>query len=178
MTGDKDPGLVSQAAERASRSDESSLTPAVDPTASASPAAPGSPTPNLEKTADAIGGQRGRSVEVTVLTTLALLYTLYFAREFLIPIVFALLLNFLLSPLIRRLLRLHIKPPVSAAFLVLLLVVGLGEAAYQLTGPAQRWALTAPQSFERAQGRLRTIIRPVQQVTTNVQRAADAVGAQ
>jgi predicted PurR-regulated permease PerM len=178
MTGDKDPGLVSQAAERAARSDDSSLAPTVDSSAMATPASPGSPTPNLEKTADAIGGQRGRSVEATVLTTLALLYTLYFAREFLVPIVFALLLNFLLSPLIRRLLRLHIKPPVSAAIVVLLLVVGLGEAAYQLTGPAQRWAMTAPQSFARAQGKLRTIIRPVQQVTTNVQRAADAVGAQ
>jgi predicted PurR-regulated permease PerM len=178
MTGDKDPGLVSQAAERASQSGDSSLTPAVDSTATASPAAPGAPVPNIEKTAEAVEGHRGRSVEVTVLTTLALLYSLYFAREFLIPIVFALLLNFLLSPLIRRLLVLRIKPPISAAFVVLLLVAALGEAAYQLTGPAQRWALTAPQAFERAQGRLRTIIRPVQQVTSNVQRAADAVGAQ
>src|SRR5437764_15024803 len=38
--------------------------------------------------------------------------------------------------------------------------------------------MTAPQSFSRAQGKLRSIIRPVQQVTNNVQRAADAVGAQ
>jgi len=177
MTGDKDPGLVSKAAHRASQSADSSLAPVVDPTATARPVAPGAPAPNLERTADAVGGHRGRSVEVTVLTTLALLYSLYFARDFLIPIVFALLLNFLLSPLIRRLLRLHIKPPISAAVVVLLLVVGVGEAAYQLTGPAQRWAMTAPQAFARAQGRLRTIIRPVQQVTTNVQRAADAVGA-
>ena len=177
MTGDKDPGIVSKAAERASHSADSSLAPIVDPTAAASPVAQGAPIPDLNRTADAATGHRGRSIEATVLTTLALLYSLYFAREFLIPIVFALLLNFLLSPLIRRMLRLHIKPPLGAAIVVLILIVALGEAAYQLTGPAQRWAMTAPQSFARAQGRLRSIIRPVQQVTTNVQRAADAVGA-
>ncbi|HEV7991496.1 MAG TPA: AI-2E family transporter [Gemmatimonadaceae bacterium] len=176
MTGDKDPGLVSKAVERASRSDDSSLTPTVNPSVVATPVVPGAPAPDITRTGDAVDSRRGRSVEATLLTALALLYTLYFAREFLIPIVFALLLNFLLSPLIRRLVRLHIKPPISAAFLVLLLIVAVGEGAYQLAGPAQRWALTAPQSFARAQGKLRSIIRPVQQVTSNVQRAADAVG--
>jgi predicted PurR-regulated permease PerM len=178
MTADNDPGLVSRAAERAAQSSDSSFTPAVDPTASATPPAPGAPVPDIKRTADAVGGPRVRSVEATVLTTLALLYTLYFAREFLIPIVFALLLNFLLSPVVRRLLRLRIKPPLSAALIVLLLLAAVSEGAYQLTGPAQRWAMTAPQSFARAQGKLRSIIRPVQQVTTNVQKAADAVGAQ
>jgi predicted PurR-regulated permease PerM len=177
MTGDNEPGLVSKAVERAARSGDSSLTPAVD-AAVATPATPGTSTPDLGRTGDAVDSTRGRSVEATVLTTLALLYTLYYAREFLVPIIFALLLNFLLSPLIRRLVRLHIKPPISAAFVVLLLIVGVGEGAYQLAGPAQRWAMTAPQSFARAQGKLRSIIRPVQQVTKNVQRAADAVGAQ
>lgn len=178
MTGDGDPGLVPQAVDRAKRSDESTLTPTVDPTAAATPATPGGPIPDLGRTADAVSTNRGRSVEVTVLTALALLYTLYFAREFLIPIAFALLLNFLLSPLIRRMLRLRIKPPVSAAIIVLLLIAAVAEGAYQLTGPAQRWAMTAPESFARAEVKLRSIIRPVQQVTQNVQRAADAVGAE
>ncbi|MEO8560614.1 MAG: AI-2E family transporter [bacterium] len=178
MTGDNEPGLVSKAVERAARSGDSSLTPTVDPAATATPAAPGAPPPDLGRTGDAVDSTRGRSVQATVLTTLALLYTLYFAREFLVPIIFALLLNFLLSPLIRRLVRLHIKPPISAAVLVLLLIGAVGEGAYQLSGPAQRWAMTAPQSFAKAQVKLRSIIRPVQQVTKNVQRAADAVGAQ
>jgi predicted PurR-regulated permease PerM len=178
MTADQDPGIVPKAIERAKADGDSALTPDVDAGALTRPAEAGAPTPDLERTAEAIGSHRGRSVEATVLTALALLYTLYFAREFLIPIVFALLLNFLLSPLIRRLLRLGIKPPISAAIVVLLLIIAVGEGAYQLTGPAQRWAMTAPQSFARAQGKLRSIIRPVQQVTNNVQRAADAVGAQ
>jgi predicted PurR-regulated permease PerM len=177
MTPDQDQGIVGKAVERATKEGDSALTPIVSPAVRASHAAD-TPTPDLERTAEAVGSHRGRSIEATVLTALALLYSLYFAREFLIPIVFALLLNFLLSPLIRRLVRLHIKPPISAAFVVLLLIAAVAEGAYQLAGPAQRWAITAPQSFAKAQRKLRTIIRPVQQVTSNVQRAADAVGAQ
>ncbi|HKH90571.1 MAG TPA: AI-2E family transporter [Gemmatimonadaceae bacterium] len=178
MTADQDPGIVPQAVEHAARSPESTLVPDVDPHASAAPVDAGAPTPDLSRTAQAVSSPRGRSIEVTVLTALAVLYSLYFAREFLIPIAFALLLNFLLSPLVRRMLAWHIKPPISAAILVLVLIAAVAEGAYQLAGPAQRWAMTAPQSFARAEQRLRSIIRPVQQVTQNVERATAAVASQ
>ena len=178
MTSEKDSGIVADAAEHAAHSPSSPLTPAVDPTATAAPNVPGGPVPSLEKTGDAIDAKRSRSVEATVLTVLAILYSLYFAREFLIPIVFALLLNFLLSPLIRALARIRIKPPLGAALVVLLLVAAIGGGAYQLAGPAQRWAMTAPQSFSKAQGKLRGIIRPMQQVSKNVEQAANAVSDQ
>ena len=178
MTADQDSGIVPQAVDRATRSPDSTLAPVVDPSLEASPAHPVAATPDLQRTAEAVESTRGRSVEVTILTALAVLYTLYFARQFLVPIVFALLLNFLLSPLVRRMHRWRIKAPVSAAILVLALVFALAEGAYQLAGPAQRWAMSAPQSFARAEERLRSIIRPVQQVTQNVERAADAVAAQ
>src|SRR4029079_18331270 len=170
--------IVPKAAERAARAPASSLTPIVDSTASAPPVDAAAPPPDIGRTVAAAGAPRARSIETTILTALALLYSLYLAREFPIPIVFALLLNFLLSPLVRRLLRWGIKPPISAAFVVVLLIGAVAEGIYQLAGPAQRWALTAPQSFSRAEHKLRTIIRPVQQVTKNVERAADAVSAQ
>ena len=178
MTADQDPGIVQKAVEKATSTGDSTLMPAADPHALTTPNVPGAPPPNLDRTGEVIDTHRTRSIEATVLTALAVLYSLSFAREFLVPIVFALLLNFLLSPLIRRLLRWHIKPPVSAALLVIVLIGAVGEGAYQLTGPAQRWAMTAPQSFAKAEGKLRSIIRPMQQVTTNMQRAADAVGSQ
>ena len=156
---------------------ESPLTPDVDLHAPPTPAEAGAESPNIERTEQAIEG-RGRAVEATLLTVLALLYTLYVAREFLIPIVFALLLNFLLSPLIRLLGRFRLKPPVGAAIVVLLLLAAIGEAVYQLAGPAQRWAATAPQAFSHAELKLRKIIRPMQQVSKNVEQAADAVGGQ
>jgi predicted PurR-regulated permease PerM len=175
MTADQEPGIVPQVVDRATQAPDSALTPAVDPTASAQPASPAAPVPDLGRTADAAARSRVRSIETTILTALAILYSLYFAREFLVPIAFALLLNFLLSPVIRRLVRWRIKPPISAAFVVVLLVTGVAEGAYQLAGPAQRWAINAPQAFSRAERKLRSIIRPVQQVTKNVEQAADAV---
>src|SRR4029079_2344376 len=169
--------IVPKAAERAARAPASSLTPIVDSTASAPPVDAAAPPPDIGRTVAAAGAPRARSIETTILTALALLYSLYLAREFPIPIVFALLLNFLLSPLVRRLLRWGINPPVSAALVVVILIGAVAEGIYQLSGPAQRWAASAPQSFSRAEHKLRTIIRPVQQVTKNVERAADAVSS-
>jgi len=178
MTADQDPGIVGKAVDRATHSPDSSLVPAVDPGLRAEPVDSTASPPDIERTAEAAVSSRGRSIEVTILTSLALLYTLYFAREFLIPIAFALLLNFLLSPLVRRMLRWHVKPPISAAIVVIFLIAAVAEGAYQLAGPAQRWAMTAPQSFAHAEERLRSIIRPVQQVTQNVERATAAVASQ
>ncbi len=132
--------------------------------------------PDLERTAQAIQGTRSRSIEATVLTVLALLYTMYFARSFLIPIVFALLLNFLLSPLIRWLARYRLPPPAAAGIVVLVLVASVSGMLYELAGPAQGWAARAPQSFSKAEVKLRKVILPVRQVSKNVEQAADAVG--
>jgi predicted PurR-regulated permease PerM len=174
---DESPGIPA-AAERAARDGDSALAPDVDPAATATPASPEAPQPNLARTADAIARPRSQSIEATVLTVLAVLFTLYVARGFLIPIVFALLLNFLLSPLIRQLARVHIKPPLGAALVVVLLVSGMGFGVYKLAGPAQRWAASAPDSFAKAQRKLRTIIQPMQRVSQNMEQAANSVGAQ
>lgn len=179
MPPDQKPGVVSDVIDRAAESPSSPLAPSVNIDAEESPAAPASPTaapPDLVATGDAVASRRGQSVEVAVITVLAVLYSLYFAREFLIPIVFALLLNFLLSPLIRLLMRWRIPAPAGAALVVLTLIAGIGSGAYQLAGPAQRWATLAPQSFAKAERKLRGIIRPMQQVSKNVEQAASAVG--
>src|SRR5690349_16242213 len=107
--------------------DASVVTPDVDGVAEARPADPGSAGPDLSKTVSAIEGVRGRSVSLTVLALLAVLYTLYFARDFLLPIVFALLLSFLLSPLVRALVRFHIPAPLGAGLVVLAILGVLGS---------------------------------------------------
>ena len=158
-------------------SDDSVLHPVGDPTADASPSGPGTADPNLAKMGETLDTHRTRSIEVTLLTTMAVLYTLYVAREFIVPIVFAVLLNFLLSPIIRRLAKWRISPPVGAALIVLLCIGGISGTVYELSGPANRFMATAPQSFEKAQAKLRDIITPMQRVSQNVERAADVVGA-
>ena len=170
------PAAVDRAVDNAVDSPTSSLTPQVDVTATAEPAGPLAAAPDLSKTGDAIDTKRSRSVELTILVVLALMYTLYFAREFLIPVVFALLLNFLLSPLIRIMRRWRIAAPAGAALIILALLAGFAVGVYELAGPAQRWAVGAPESFRKAQGRLRSIIAPMQQVSRQVDQAANSVG--
>ena len=51
-----------------------------------------------------------RSIALTGLFILALFYTIYFMRGVLLPVVLALLLSYLLRPIVRALARLHISP--------------------------------------------------------------------
>src|SRR5215207_3131413 len=89
MASDPPSGVVPAVAARAaSQPERSVLAPDVDPAASAAPA-PNAPAPDLKRTGKAIAQPASRSASVTILTVLALLYTLYFARAFLVPIVFA-----------------------------------------------------------------------------------------
>ena len=160
--------------------DRSVLEPDVDATAAAAPAAPGAPPPDIERTGAAIAKPTSRSAGLTVLAVLALLYTLYFARAFLVPIVFASLLNFLLSPAIRALTRIRVRPPAGAALVVGILLALIGGGVYGLSGPAQRWATTVPESLARAESKVRALVRPVQQMrrtAEQVERAAGSVAA-
>lgn len=159
--------------------DDSALTPDVDPTAQARPAGPEAARPDIERTAEAMESPRGRSIGITILVVLALLYTLHFARDFLLPIAFALLLNFLFSPLVRGLARFHIRPPVGAAIVVLGLLGLTGLGGYELAGPVQDLASSAPQTLSSAQGKLRKLLRPLERVSKTaeqVESAATGVG--
>ena len=164
---------------RTPRSD-SVLEPDVDADVRARPVEPGAPVPDLARTERAIERPAARSLAITVLAVLAVLYSMYFAREFLIPVAFALLLNFLLSPVVRALARARIRPPIGAALIVLGLVGILGGGAFALAGPAQRWIAAAPQSLRNAEGKLARIFRPVkvvQKTAEEVQKAAGAISS-
>src|SRR3954469_18058892 len=95
------------------------------------------PVPDLARTEAAVESPAARSLSLVVVAVLATLYTLYFARAFFVPIVFAVLLNFLLSPVIRLLTRIGIRPPVGAAIVVITLLAAGGGGVYALAGPAQ-----------------------------------------
>jgi predicted PurR-regulated permease PerM len=134
--------------------------------------------PDLRKLGEALRDKVGvRSVAITGLFVLAVLYTLFFARAFLLPITIAVLLDFLLSPVIRGLARLRIPPPVGAALVLLGLLGALGGAAYGLADPAREWARKAPESLAKAHGRLRELRRPVDQVTRTAEQVEAATEA-
>lgn len=66
---------------------------------------------------------------LTALTALAAVATLYLARGFLIPLVIAVLLSYLLRPLVRRMEKLHIHRALGSALALIAVVAALGFAA-------------------------------------------------
>jgi hypothetical protein len=60
-----------------------------------------------------------RSIALTGLFIMAVFYTIYFMRSILLPIVLALLLSYLLRPIVRGLAQLKIPLPVGAALLLI-----------------------------------------------------------
>ncbi|MGI8508108.1 MAG: AI-2E family transporter [Gemmatimonadaceae bacterium] len=154
--------------------DTSVLDPSVSANESARPLAPGGPSPDLASTGSAIESSRGRSISMVVVAVLALLYTLYFAREFLLPITFAVLLSYLLSPVVRTLARLHIPPPLGALIIILALVAIVGMGGYELSGPVEGWAVSAPQTLATAELKLSKLIRPIERVTRTAEQVVTA----
>jgi hypothetical protein len=68
-----------------------------------------------------------RSIALTGLFILAVFYTIYFMRSILLPIVLALLLSYLLRPIVRGLAQLKIPLPVGAAFILIGLLALVAE---------------------------------------------------
>ena len=128
------------------------------------------PRPNVRKLRDAMQGPFGvRSLALTGLFLLAALYTLYFARAFFLPIVLAILLSFLLSPVVRGLNKLRIPNGLGAALVVFGLLGGLGWGIYELSGPAYEWAQQAPRQFRRLERKLAELKKPVQTMSKATQ---------
>jgi predicted PurR-regulated permease PerM len=160
---------------RADAPDESIFAPDVDPTAEATPAIPGAPQPDIARTGEAIESRTGGSVAVTLLAVLAVLYSLYFARAFLRPIVYALLLDFLFSPVVRALNRVRVRPPLGAGIVVVALIALIALGAYELSGPVQGWAARAPETVGSARVKLGKFIRPLERVSKTAEQVAGAV---
>lgn len=112
-----------------------------------------------------------RTTALVGIFVLLSLYTLYFARPFLLPVAVATILNFLLSPVVRGMVRIHVPQAIAAA-LVILALLGIAAVGIQrLSGPAAEWIDRAPEGVERVERRVRGLRRPVEQV----QQAAEKV---
>jgi predicted PurR-regulated permease PerM len=156
------------------RDDPSILAPEVNERAQATPVEPGAPTPNLSSTTAALGTFRARSLGVTILAILALLYTLYFARDFLLPIVIALLLDLLFSPVVRAFTRVRISAPLGAAIVVLGLLGLVSFGAYELSTPVERWVTQAPATLATAEARIKKLTKPLERVRRTAEQVETA----
>lgn len=97
------------------------------------------------------------AASLTLISALALCYTLYVARELILPIVVAILLSFLLRPAVRMLRKWHIREPLGAALVVLGGVAVLGSLIILLSGPARSWIERAPAAMSDVERKLRKV---------------------
>lgn len=129
--------------------------------------------PDIRKLRDLLAGPFGvKSLALSGLLILACFYTLYFARAFFLPIVLALLLTFLLSPLVRGLKKLRIPEALGAGIVVLGLLGVLGVGVYELSGPVSDWMQQAPASLRKLERRVRDLKKPVQTVSKATEQVA------
>lgn len=111
-----------------------------------------------------IAGENPSSFLLAGLLVLAVLYTLYFARAVLLPIVLASLLALILMPAVRALKRLHVPRGLGAALVVVALtgtLVGLGGWIYD---PAAQWIDKAPSTLAEVERKMRGIKKSVEEV--------------
>lgn len=133
------------------------------------------PRPDITRLAGLFDGPVDvRSLVLTGIFVLLSFYTLYFARSLFLPIVLAILLNFLLAPLVRGLKRLRIPEGIGAGIVILGFLGAVSLGMYRLSGPASGWIERAPDGLQRVERRIRQVRQPVE----DVRRAAERVERQ
>jgi predicted PurR-regulated permease PerM len=108
------------------------------------------------------------------------LYTLHLAQALILPIVLAVLLDFMLSPLVRALKKRRVPEPAGAGLVILGLLGILIAGGWYLAEPAAEWVHRAPESAAAVQRKLETMRGSVEQVTKaaeQVEKATDVAGA-
>ena len=105
------------------------------------------------------------SIALTGLFVLAVFYTIYFMRSILLPIVLALLLSYLLRPIVRGFGGLKIPLSVGAALLLIGFFWLIGYGISVLATPTAAWLQKAPAGFAELQHKLLPVKKSVAQVT-------------
>jgi predicted PurR-regulated permease PerM len=133
--------------------------------------------PSLPPPSSKLSEQLARALDPSA-RTLAMLGTfliglgavLYLARVVFIPLTFALMLSFLLSPTVTWFERRRVPRALGAALLVLSLLGVGGFAAVELANPAADWIARSPRVLQTLERKVRPWRRPVKNVSELAQR--------
>lgn len=133
------------------------------------------PTRDLTSTTTGV-----RSAPLRGLFILALLYTFYLARSFLLPVFIALIGTFVLAPAVRWLrLKLRLPEGVSAAGILVLIAVAVSYTTWALLPPITSWMNEAPGMIREVREKLREPIQSVSDATRRLDAVTeDAVGSE
>lgn len=128
--------------------------------------------PNITKLTEFPREAQGiRSFTLTGIFVLALFYTLYFARIFLLPVMLALLFAFLLRPIVRGLERLRIPESIGAALVLLALLGIVGYGISLVATPASDWISKAPRNLGQIEDKLSILRKPIKKMSEVTEQA-------
>lgn len=97
---------------------------------------------------------------LVILTVLAVLAALYTAAAIVMPLLLALVLNLLLAPAKRLLLRLHLPGTAAAVLLMFGVFAVIGGVGAGISVPASQWIARAPEGLPRLQQQLGPLREP------------------
>lgn len=107
----------------------------------------------------------GRGWPIKTLALIAIIAVLYIGKPVFLPIAVALILSFLLRPVVRLLKEFHI-PKTLGALAVLGVIIGMTAfAAIRLSTPASEWLERLPRSMHEVKGKLEGLRKPVEKVS-------------
>ncbi|MGZ5846241.1 MAG: AI-2E family transporter [Ramlibacter sp.] len=122
-----------------------------------------------------------RSVGLIVLATLALLAILKWASAFFIPLMLGFVFYYALSPIVETLARVHVPRALSAAVLILGILVGSGATLYSMADDANELINSLPSAAQRLRaamqerfGRRATPLDSVQKAAAELEKTTQA----
>src|SRR5262249_19228330 len=113
----------------------------------------------------------GTTIALTILTVLAVFYTLYLTSQLVLPIVLAFVLKMFLQPGMRLLTnRVRLPTGIAALCLVAALTVGIAVIGGGLVAPAADWISKGPRSVAVLEERLHIVKHPIELMQDAIKR--------
>lgn len=119
-----------------------------------------------------------------VLTVLAVIFTLHWARAFFIPLMFGLMISYALSPFVNGLQRWKIPRAIGSAVMLMAIVGAGGTVVYSFSDEAAAMLETLPEaaqkfreSLRKERGASESAIEKMQKATSELERAASELPA-
>ncbi len=121
----------------------------------------------MSDTARLFDGPLGiRSIALTGLFVLACFYTLYFGRDFFLPVVLAIVFNFLLAPLVRMLNKVRVPVALGSAIVIVAVALTFGLLAFELSSPVAEWLAKIPETGAKLQSKAQPIRKLFDKLST------------
>lgn len=122
------------------------------------------------------GTVRMRSVALSGIFFLMVMYTLYFAASLVMPIVLTFLLSLVLAPVVTFMAALHIPRVLGALLVMLSVAAAMGGGMYAVVVPATEWMEKAPAELRQLEYKLAWVKRPIEQINEARRQVGELTG--